>query len=173
MRGFMRNHSQMQIKRITGLPLAVRGMCIFVFLEEISPQIFLSSIFQFPEIMAIGIITTWVSSWQNNPLWKTNKIMFQKFPSEPVFLHFFFFVLHFIVSKMEYMILMLEGNSIVSPISSSTCTKKWARLSVGAMWSESNYKVGFCMEIPICWNPDFWLAAQTFFNQNKIAGSKQ
>lgn len=117
MRGFMRNHSQMQIKRITGLPLAVRGMSVFVFLEEISPQIFhlylLSSIFQFPEIMAIEIITTWVSSWQNNPLWKTNKIMFKKFSlalSSRIWTNnFSFFVLHFLVSKMEYMILMLEG----------------------------------------------------------------
>lgn len=96
---FIRNYSQMQVKRNTHLPLAVRGH-YFIFEGNKSSNLSsLPSIFQLPEIMAIEIIIIWVSSWQNNPkqfgLWKTNQIMFKNFSSELVFLYwdkYFFFL---------------------------------------------------------------------------------
>lgn len=171
-REFMRN-SRMQVKRITHLPLAVRGhFCIFGGNKSSnlsSPP----SIFQLPEIVAIEIITIWMSSSQNNPLWKRNQIMFKKFPSEPVFLYniFFFFVLHFLVSKIGYVILVLEGNGLVFLISGSTFLAQKVAQTLSGCNVEQVKQQGWVLHGNTnLLKSRFLTGCSNIFNQNKIAG---
>lgn len=175
----MRNYSQMQVKRIRGLPLAVRGCpSLYFWRKEVLKSFtstFQPSIFQIPEIVAIEILTIWVSS-QNNPLWKTNKIMLKNFLlslSSCIGTNIFFFlVFHFIVSKMEYVILVFEGNGLISPIASSNFLAQ--KNGPDCQWVQCG--AGQATRLGLAWKYHFagiqisdWLV-KLFINQNKIAG---
>lgn len=85
---------------------------------------------------------------------------------------FFFLVFHFIVSKMEYVILVFEGNGLISPIASSTFLAQ--KNGPDCQWVQCG--AGQATRLGLAWKYHFagiqisdWLV-KLFINQNKIAG---